>query len=100
MTAHRQLHHIDPASRRGLSRLMLKLPDHRGQLVALAKSSIVLDELFEIYELAAAALDGFRNDQNSELASEYADICRELEALVLIDLQEFPARSGSKRSQS
>jgi len=100
MSAHRQLHHIRPVSRRGLARLMLKLPAHRGQLAAVAESSIVLDELFEIYELAAAALDGFRRKGNPDLAKEYAETCVELEGLVLRDLRELPARLGVQRSQS
>ncbi|MCS3743590.1 MULTISPECIES: nodulation protein [unclassified Rhizobium] len=73
----------------GLRRLMLKLPQHRARLATLAGplDPARLRDLFEIYDEACIALDGFRRSSGSELIiEEYESVCAELEADVVREL--------------
>lgn len=72
----------DPA-RRGLWRLMLKLPALRGQLQIIAARTRELDELFEAYEMAASALEGFRKDMNHVRIQEYESLCSAIEEDII-----------------
>ncbi len=67
------------AARRGLARLMLKLPGLRAGLQAAALRSRDLDELFEAYEIAAVALETFRRSGDLARISEYEGLCSGIE---------------------
>lgn len=67
------------AARRGLARLMLKLPALRTSLQAAASRSSELYELFEAYEIAAVALETFRRSGDQVRTSEYEGLCSGIE---------------------
>lgn len=74
------------AAKRGLWRLMLKLPAVRATMQALEGKSAALTGLFEAYEDTCATLDRLlRNPDTSDPAmiAEYRTICSEIEADVL-----------------
>ncbi|ARM16092.1 hypothetical protein Bra5_PD00549 (plasmid) [Rhizobium phaseoli Brasil 5] len=75
------------AARSGRARLMLRLPAVRQRLAAFSASSNDLDEIFEIYELAAVAAERFRRKQVDALVAEYDATCREIEAFISDDLE-------------
>jgi hypothetical protein len=66
-------------ARRGLARLMLKLPGLRAGLQAAASRSSDLHELFEAYEIAAVALETFRRASDHMRTSEYEGLCSGIE---------------------
>ena len=73
-------------AKRGLWRLMLRLPALRGRLQILAGRSDSLDGLCEAYEDASVALDRMLRepgDTRSPMVSEYQTICREIESEVI-----------------
>lgn len=71
----------------GLRRLMLKLPDKRPQLRALAVSSPLIRDLFEAYDEACIALEHFRYaGSDYQLIAEYETACTELEADIVREL--------------
>lgn len=70
------------ADRRGLARLMLKLPVLRGRLQVVCAAKPTVFSLCGAYEDASTMLDRLRNggvnaDQN--VLSEYEELCTELE---------------------
>jgi len=74
------------AARRGLWRLMLKLPAVRGRLQLFSNRSSALSDLFEAYEDASVALERFQKDQHrrdSRLIQEYETVCTEIETEVI-----------------
>jgi hypothetical protein len=71
------------SARRGLWRLMLKLPALRGQLQIIAAKSPALDDLFEAYDDASIALERFQRDQNARWILEYEIISSEIETDVI-----------------
>jgi hypothetical protein len=74
------------AAKRGLWRLMLKLPAIRGRLQLLAAKASSLDDLFEAYEEASAALERMsrsRDRQDCPLIEEYENVCAEIETDVI-----------------
>jgi hypothetical protein len=75
-------------ARRGLLRLMLRLPALRGRLQVLATRPSPLDDLFEAYEDAAATLDRLQqrcDRRDAALIEEYLDLCGAIEA----DIQTY-----------
>lgn len=73
-------------ARRGLWRLMLKLPAVRGRLQILATKSRSLDDLFEAYEEASLALERLMRqpgDEHCSMVAEYETICAEIESDVI-----------------
>lgn len=73
-------------ARRGLWRLMLKLPAMRGRLQILSAKSTVLNELCEAYEEARATADRMSQERTEAGASriaEYETICAEIESDVI-----------------
>lgn len=73
-------------SKKGLWRLMLKLPALRGRLQILAASSSVLDDLCEAYEIASSAFEALskRNEPgDAARAAEYEGLCSEIEGDVI-----------------
>jgi hypothetical protein len=66
-------------ARRGLARLMLKLPALRAGLQDAASQSRALDELFEAYEIAAVALETFRRGGDRVRTGEYEGLCTGIE---------------------
>lgn len=71
------------AVRRGLWRLMLRLPAIRGRLQIAAARSARLDDLFEAYEVAAVALERFQRAHDCPKVLEYESVCHEIEADVI-----------------
>ncbi len=74
------------AERRGLRRLMLKLPAVRGRLHTMTGKSESLGSLCEAYEDASATLDRLRSDvgdANRAMIHEYEIVCAEIEADVI-----------------
>jgi hypothetical protein len=71
-----------PSPENGRKKLMLKLPALRAQLRNLAGDTV--GELFESYDLATSALDGFRRETstNPGFIGEYEELCREIEREV------------------
>ncbi|CDI12389.1 hypothetical protein ACA106_07095 [Agrobacterium pusense] len=67
------------SARRGLWRLMLKLPALRGQLQIIAAQTTDLNELFEAYEMAASALERFRKEEDRTRVREYETVCSAIE---------------------
>ncbi len=74
------------SARRGLWRLMLKLPALRGRLQIVAAKSPALDDLFEAYDDASIALERFRRDGNVTRIAEYDGICSGIENDVIQNL--------------
>lgn len=75
---------------KGLSRLLLKWPARRRELVAAHESCSQFRTLCELYDDAVTALEGWRRSQNdvaAERVVEYEELGRELEA----DLQALLA---------
>lgn len=73
------------AERRGLRRLMLKLPAVRGRLHSIGEKSESLRSLCEAYEDASSTLDRLRSaagDGNRAMLHEYEIVCAEIEADV------------------
>lgn len=73
-------------ARKGLWRLMLKLPAMRGRLQIIAAKSAALRELCEAYEEASVTAERLsRQDApvNPALLSEYRTICSEIENEVV-----------------
>lgn len=87
MTAGLMAKHDDTAiggslARKGLWRLMLKLPAMRGRMQIIAVKSAALRELFEAYEeasMTAERLAGQGTLANSTRLVEYQTICAEIE---------------------
>lgn len=74
------------AAKRGLWRLMLKLPAIRGRLQLLAARASSLDDLCEAYEEASVALARMSRDRDREdcpLIDEYENVCAEIESDVI-----------------
>lgn len=74
------------AERRGLRRLMLKLPTVRGRLQMIDGKSESLGSLCEAYEDASSTLDRLRSvvgDANRTMVHEYEIVCAEIEADVI-----------------
>lgn len=71
------------SARRGLWRLMLKLPALRGQLQIIAAQTTDLNELFEAYEMAASALERFRKEEDRTRVREYETICSAIEEDII-----------------
>lgn len=74
------------ASRRGLWRLMLKLPSMRGRLQILAATSTPLDGMLEAYEEASTTLERMTQEREAErdaLIDEYQTVCSEIETDVV-----------------
>lgn len=71
------------SARRGLWRLMLKLPALRGQLQIIAAQTTDLNELFEAYEMAASALERFRKEEDRTRVREYETVCSAIEEDVI-----------------
>ncbi|MBD9448244.1 MULTISPECIES: hypothetical protein [unclassified Rhizobium] len=74
------------AERRGLHRLMLKLPSVRGRLQLIGEKSESLGSLCEAYEDASSTLDRLRSsagDMNHAMVHEYEMVCAEIEADVI-----------------
>lgn len=74
------------AAKRGLWRLMLKLPALRGQLQLLDGRSEALASLCEAYEDASTALERMLHepgDNRCPLVEEYLTICVEIESDVI-----------------
>lgn len=74
------------AAKRGLWRLMLKLPAVRGRLQLLAAQPSPLDGLLEAYEEASTALERMSRDrprQECPLIEEYEAMCAEIESDVV-----------------
>lgn len=72
--------------KRGLWRLMLKLPALRGQLQLLASRSPSLGSLFEAYDDARTTLERLLGDlgkDNELIIAEYENICAEIESEVI-----------------
>lgn len=74
------------SARRGLLRLMLRLPALRGKLQIVAAKSAELDDLFEAYDDASIALERFQRDQNVTRMAEYESICSGIENDVIQNL--------------
>ncbi|SFB32613.1 hypothetical protein SAMN03159496_02950 [Rhizobium sp. NFR07] len=73
-------------ARRGLWRLMLKLPAMRGRLQILAQKSTVLTDLCEAYEEASMAAERMSREiphANPSRLAEYQSICSEIETDVV-----------------
>ncbi|MEQ1409548.1 hypothetical protein ABK249_32100 [Neorhizobium sp. Rsf11] len=73
-------------SRRGLWRLMLRLPTMRGDLQILAAKSHRLDALCAAYEDASVTLARLRKERHNAdqtLLAEYRMICEEIESDVI-----------------
>ncbi|MBY3568966.1 hypothetical protein [Rhizobium laguerreae] len=73
------------AARRGLLKLMLRLPSFRGQLQLLWQSDTSLEALCEAYEDATATLERLMRKSGvgeEGLADEYRSVCLELESDV------------------
>jgi hypothetical protein len=76
----------EQAERRGLWKLMLKLPALRGQLQLLTAHSNSLGGLCEAYDDASTTLDRLRSKpslKNSAMIAEYETICSEIETEVI-----------------
>ena len=76
----------EAAARRGLWRLMLKLPAMRGSLQILAPQSSCLVGLCEAYEDASVMLETLQKqgkDADLALLEEYITICVEIESDVI-----------------
>ena len=74
------------AARRGLWRLMLRLPALRGTLQLVAESADPLEGLCEAYEDASVTLDRLLRepgDANCPMVKEYQTICNEIESEVI-----------------
>ncbi|OOO15806.1 hypothetical protein BTE56_22730 [Agrobacterium pusense] len=71
------------SARRGLWRLMLKLPALRGQLQIIAAQTTDLNELFEAYEMAASALERFRKEEDRARVREYETVCSAIEEDII-----------------
>jgi hypothetical protein len=71
------------SARRGLWRLILKLPALRGQLQIIAAQTTDLNELFEAYEMAASALERFRKEEDRTRVREYETVCSAIEEDVI-----------------
>ncbi|KQV12689.1 hypothetical protein ASC97_32215 [Rhizobium sp. Root1203] len=74
------------AARRGLWRLMLKLPAIRGELQVLVARSGRLNDLLEAYEEANATLERFLRDRGRNdcpLIAEYETVCAEIESDIV-----------------
>jgi hypothetical protein len=74
------------AARRGLWRLMLKLPAIRGELQVLVARSSRLNDLLEAYEEANATLERFLRDRDRydcPLVAEYEAVCAEMESDIV-----------------
>lgn len=74
------------AARRGLWRLMLKLPALRGRLQILATNSPSLNDLCEAYEEASMALERLLQKgekADGPLTEEYRTICAEIESDII-----------------
>lgn len=76
---------LENAARRGLWRLMLRLPALRGRLQLLASRDEALSELFEAYEIASVTLQRLRTSGESlpGRVSEYENICSEIESRII-----------------
>ena len=70
-------------ARRGLWRLLLKLPALRGQLQIIAAQTTDLNELFEAYEMAASALERFRKEEDRTRVREYETVCSAIEEDII-----------------
>jgi hypothetical protein len=84
------------AAKRGLLRLMMKLPAVRGRLQVLAAKPSSLDGLLEAYEEASAALERMSRDRSRDdcpLIEEYEAVCAEIEADVIRHVLEHPPAS-------
>lgn len=71
------------SARRGLWRLMLKLPALRGQLQIIAAQTTDLNELFEAYGMAASALERFRKEEDRTRVREYETVCSAIEEDII-----------------
>lgn len=74
------------AGKRGLWRLMLRLPAMRGHLQMLDGKSDSFSSLCEAYEDASTALEGMLKDQanaSPTIIEEYEAICQEIESDVI-----------------
>lgn len=82
------------ASQRGLWRLMLKLPAMRGRLQLLAAKSSSLNDLFEAYDEASAAVERMSRERSREdcpLLEEYETVCTEIESDVIHYVLRHPS---------
>lgn len=74
------------SAKRGLSRLMLRLPALRGQMQILSGKSGSLDSLCEAYEDACVTLERMlreSGDTHAPMVKEYQAICSEIESDVI-----------------
>lgn len=73
-------------ARRGLWRLMLKLPAVRGQLQVLSREGEFISGLCEAYEDASAMLHRIQSNPNEHpknILIEYQEICLEIEEEII-----------------
>ncbi|WP_049733534.1 hypothetical protein [Rhizobium ecuadorense] len=80
-------------ARRGLWRLMLRLPAMRGRLQLLAAKSSSLNDLFEAYDEAIATVERMSRDRSGEqcpLLEEYETVCAEIESDVIHYVLKHP----------
>ncbi|MDL2409409.1 hypothetical protein PY650_28015 [Rhizobium calliandrae] len=73
-------------ARRGLWRLMLRLPAMRGRLQILGAKSSALQDLFEAYEDASVTLERLLREPDGaapQMIREYETICSEVENEVI-----------------
>ncbi|NNU69745.1 hypothetical protein G9X67_31340 [Rhizobium sp. WYCCWR 11152] len=88
------------AARRGLLKLMLRLPSLRGELQLLWPSDPSFEALCEAYEDATATLERLvrRSDDGEDgLVEEYFGVCQALESDVAIRCRARMARSQPDR---
>lgn len=67
---------------RGRKKLMMRLPWVRDVLALQATETLF--ELFESYDLATDALDGFRSAGDKTRIEEYEVLCQEIEQEVMV----------------
>lgn len=88
------------SARRGLWRLMLKLPALRGQLQIIAAQTTDLNELFEAYEMAASALERFRKEEDRTRVREYETVCSAIEEDIIQHWQMSSEANNSPKPPS
>ncbi|HWK65583.1 MAG TPA: hypothetical protein VNS34_11615 [Rhizobiaceae bacterium] len=74
-------------NRRGLARLMLKMPALRGQLKLLSARSEEMRNLCGAFDEASSTLERLRrerDDRNADMIAEYEKICADIERDMLI----------------
>lgn len=74
-------------NRRGLVRLMLKMPALRGQLQLLSARSEEMRNLCGAFDDASSTLERLRrerDDRNADMIAEYEKICADIERDILM----------------